>query len=69
MAREMTRPSSHAPTQVPNPIPETPAKSSGFEIDVDDAMIDDQHPKDTIQGGPPSPNKKGPAEKRSSGPA
>jgi hypothetical protein len=26
-------------------------------VDVDDAQIDDQHPQDTIQGGPPPDDK------------
>jgi hypothetical protein len=37
-------------------------ESPDFQIDVDEALIDDKHPKDTIQGGPagqkrPSPPK------------
>lgn len=39
--------------------PAEPAKaqdksSKNLDIDVDEALIDDQHPKDTIQGGPPA---------------
>jgi hypothetical protein len=31
-------------------------KEDKLQIDVDDALIDDEHPKDTIQGGPPDKN-------------
>ena len=27
-------------------------KAEEFQIDVDEALIDDQHPKDTVRGGP-----------------
>ena len=38
--------------------PDNPAKTL---VDVDDAQIDDQHPQDTIQGGPsPADNGKTP---------
>jgi hypothetical protein len=49
MPQKQTRGSNKVPTQN-NAKPE---KSDSLEIDVDDAMIDDQHPKDTIRGGPP----------------
>jgi hypothetical protein len=48
MPRKQTR----KPDKAPGQIIEKPEKPNGLEIDVDDAMIDDQHPKDTIQGGP-----------------
>jgi hypothetical protein len=38
-----------------------PEDPPALQLDVDDALIDDQHPKDTIRGGP--------ADKKSPGPA
>jgi len=36
-----------------------------FKIDVDEALIDDQHPKDTIEGGPKDkdPQRRAPEKK------
>jgi hypothetical protein len=31
---------------------EAPKKTQEVRVDVDDALIDDEHPKDTIRGGP-----------------
>ena len=44
-------PKKQPPTRTPKPLKSS--ESGDFQIDVDEALIDDKHPKDTIQGGPP----------------
>ena len=50
------KPSSNSPqksSKSPEPHHGGPGDSDGREIDVDDALIEDRYPKDTIRGGPP----------------
>ncbi len=48
MARQIQTPSKIAK----QPKVEAPKKPQDVQVDVDDALIDDEHPKDTIRGGP-----------------
>ena len=49
------------PSKTKKQTTERPSKQQEYRVDVDDALIDDEHPKDTIRGGPVDKNPAGTA--------